>query len=305
MNSDAEVGRDAIQSSYQNHVEMESGAFKQNDDGELKLPSCYAAEGSIDAWRHRRMYEFVLPLILDDPSATWMTVGDGRFGSDAYMLSELGCDVTATSLTDESLIIARERGIIEKFKTINAEQIDLEDNAFDYVFCKESYHHFPRPPVAFYEMLRVARRGVILIEPQRARERPLDKLKRLVKRVVRQDGIDLFEPIGNYIFRVDVAQIRDMMLSLHMTTLSHQYFNDFWNPRWSAAKAGSGGRLPWFLTRAGVAVQDILGRLRLMDYGLAVVVVFKGIPSAELVQEMDQGGFTTESLPRNPFVEAD
>lgn len=41
----------------------------------------------------------------------------------------------------------------------------LQDDAFDYVLCKDSYHHMPRPMIALYQMLRVARRAVVLIEP--------------------------------------------------------------------------------------------------------------------------------------------
>ena len=32
----------------------------------------------------------------------------------------------------------------------------FEDNSFDIVFTKESMHHWPRPYLGIYEMLRVA-----------------------------------------------------------------------------------------------------------------------------------------------------
>ena len=39
------------------------------------------------------------------------------------------------------------------------------DNSVDFVQCKESFHHFPRPMVSFYEMMRVARYGVLCASP--------------------------------------------------------------------------------------------------------------------------------------------
>ena len=57
---------------------------------------------------------------------------------------------------------------IKNYKIENAENLSFEDKTIDFILCKESYHHFPRPMVALYEMLRVARNGVLLIEPNDA-----------------------------------------------------------------------------------------------------------------------------------------
>ncbi len=53
------------------------------------FPSAYTNSQSIDAWRHRRMQEIILPLIKFYPQSTWMTVGDGNFGSDAFFLRDM------------------------------------------------------------------------------------------------------------------------------------------------------------------------------------------------------------------------
>ena len=87
--------------SYERHVNKEAAQAEA-----LRLPSCYTDAGSVDAWRHARMHRFLLPLIEGDAGATWMTVGDGNFGSDAHFLEQQGLDVLATSLTDSSLKIA-------------------------------------------------------------------------------------------------------------------------------------------------------------------------------------------------------
>src|SRR5437879_8318571 len=49
--------------------------------------------------------------------------------------------------------------------TIDAEQIDLPDGSFDCVFAHEVLHHCRSPHRALCEMLRVARKHVVLLEP--------------------------------------------------------------------------------------------------------------------------------------------
>ena len=146
--------------SYSRHEEQELAVVHSDD-----VPSCYTNPESVDAWRHSRMHDTVLPLIKEFPNATWLTIGDGRFGSDAHYLETQNVDVVASSLTDATLRIAKDRGFIHKYRAENAEHINLPDDSFDFILCKESLHHFPRPSIAFYEMLRVSKLGVVLIEP--------------------------------------------------------------------------------------------------------------------------------------------
>jgi len=49
--------------------------------------------------------------------------------------------------------------------TIDAEQIDLPDGSFDCIFAHEVLHHCRSPHRALCEMLRVARKHVVLLEP--------------------------------------------------------------------------------------------------------------------------------------------
>jgi len=47
----------------------------------------------------------------------------------------------------------------------NAECITHPSASFDLVYCKEGLHHLARPVLGLYEMMRVARKAVIFIEP--------------------------------------------------------------------------------------------------------------------------------------------
>ena len=96
-----------------------------------------------------------------------MTVGDGRFGKDAHVVQskDPSARVHATDISDMLLREAAATGYIKSFSRENAESLSFGDGEFDFVLCKESYHHFPRPMIALYEMIRVAGTGVILMEP--------------------------------------------------------------------------------------------------------------------------------------------
>ncbi|WP_158308790.1 methyltransferase domain-containing protein [Desulfocurvibacter africanus] len=70
---------------------------------------------------------------------------------------------------------------IPEYSVENAEKLSFANGSYDYLLCKEAFHHFPRPMIALYEMLRVARKGIVLIEPN-------------------DNGADGFEECGNYVY---------------------------------------------------------------------------------------------------------
>src|SRR5690606_26114528 len=99
------------------------------------------------------MLESALPLLREFPRASWITIGDGNFGSDAHFLERNGAEALATSISDAPLRVARDMGFVRNIRAENAEFISSAGDAFDFALCKEAYHHFPRPAIAFYEML--------------------------------------------------------------------------------------------------------------------------------------------------------
>jgi SAM-dependent methyltransferase len=279
--------------SYGRHAEHE----RQHDD----LPSVYRHPNSVDAWRHIRMLETVLPLVRAFPQSTWLTIGDGRYGSDAFVLHTRGADVTASSLSDATLAIAHQRGYIHQYRIENAEFLSRPDGSYDFILCKESYHHFPRPAIAFYEMLRVARRAVVLIEPIEGRPRPFDWGKQLFKRLIRGDQSFAFETTGNFLYRVSVREIEKMLTALGNPCIAVKRFNDFFHPR-LACQTNQGLSLGRLGTRAGILAQDCFCRVRLLNYGLATIIGFKMDPGTEVSQALKHLGFKFSRLPRNPYA---
>jgi len=282
--------------SYDRHKADEMGLAERSD-----LPSCYLRPNSVDAWRHRRMLNSTLPLIKEFPESVWLTVGDGKFGSDAFFLQNEGVDVTATSISSHTLKVAHSRGFIKKYAAENAEAFDRQDNSVDFVLCKESLHHFPRPAVGFYEMLRIARKGVVLIEPIEGSQRPVVTLKNLAKRVLRDGASDQFEPSGNFIYRISIREAFKMLTALGHPCLAWKGMNDFWYPPFATADSRKSS-LGAVGTRLGIGVQDLLARLKLLNYGLASIVCFKEPPGTNLTSRLKQDGFAVVTLPENPYL---
>jgi len=280
-----------IQESYRLQAISEEG---------MELPSRFTAPASIDNWRHTRMLDSTAPLTATYPDGTWITVGDGRYGSDAAYLHDHGVAVTATTLTDERLRVAFERGFIPAYRAENAERMSFADESADFVLCKESYHHFPRPPVALYEMLRVARRGVVLIEPLDD-PRLLDNLKRLVKRLVRGDTELQFEPSGNFLYRLNIHEMEKLMTAMGGLCIAFKGINDFYHPRFAASDS-TRLNLGTVATRLGIGLQNALSACGLLGSGLACVVVFRGEPEARCENALRRAGFRIIHLPRNPYV---
>lgn len=229
-----------------------------------------------------------------------MTVGDGRYGSDAAYLHARGIEVLATSLTDPGLKYAHDHGFIPAYRVENAESISLGNNSRDFVLCKEAYHHFPRPPVALYEMLRVARRAVVLIEPI-DQPRPLDFLKRGVKWLLRGRSDPSFEPTGNYLYRIDLREMQKLLAAAGYEVMAYKTANDFYHPRFGARQA-SGLNVGVIITRLGIWVQDMLSAVGLLGAALGCLVLFKSAPSREIRSRLQQRGFRIVDLPRNPFA---
>jgi SAM-dependent methyltransferase len=270
---------------------------------EVGVPSCYTAPDSIDAWRHRRMLDTLLPLLQTHPNASWLTLGDGNYGSEAHYLQAQGADATASSITDATLGSAHERGYIRKYRAENAEALSVASGSFDYVMCKESYHHFPRPPLAFYEMWRAARSAVVLIEPMDGPRRMLHWFKYLAKRLLRGDSTDQFENSGNFIFRVNVREVEKMATALNAASLAVKRYNDCYYAKAARDRRGAptAGNL---ITNLLLLAQDLLCALRLLNHGLVTVIVFKDEMDAPLCERLERAGFGVVRLPKNPYVAA-
>ncbi len=292
--------------SYQQHAEH----FKEYaENGEKALHAkMWFAEDTVDAWRHRRMYQVLDPILSAEPHATWLTVGDGRYGKDSKYITEKGCDALATDISECLLKEAKAIGYIDKYKVENAESLSFEDEAFDYILCKESYHHFPRPMIAFYEMLRVARSGVILIEPNdgyiihRYSIILFKKIKNMVKYFLgRKTNKHPFEESGNYVYSISKREMEKVALGLNYKTVAFKELNDSYFPGVEYEKMSDKGPVQKKV-KTLICIADVLSKLGLSNYGILASITFKKRPSKELLQKLANEGYEIIQLPDNPYI---
>ncbi len=227
---------------------------------------------------------------------TWLTIADYN-GFEANYLLQKQQDATASDISDTFLKEAQKQGGITKFRQLNAERIDCENNAFDYVCCREAFHHFPRAYLGVYEMLRVASKAAILIEPS-------DMLLQMPGLMFLKNVLDRFNPkwidriwknhysfetVGNYVFKISGREIEKIAMGVGLPCIAIRKVN--LAPGIAPKKA-----------RRKIRLRNILCRLHLIPYSTLCCVLFKQAPDMETVRAMKQMGYEVTELPENPYL---
>jgi SAM-dependent methyltransferase len=91
----------------------------------------------------------------------------GGVGGEASFFANQGFqDVTNSDFSGQAVEFCRLRDPRIKALEIDAEKIGLPDASYDLVLVQDGLHHLPRPVLGLNEMIRVARRAVVILEPQ-------------------------------------------------------------------------------------------------------------------------------------------
>jgi ubiquinone/menaquinone biosynthesis C-methylase UbiE len=127
-----------------------------------------------------RIYEFLIEhkfrtglavLALDVAGRTVLEVCCGS-ALMTEALARRGARVTGIDVSTQALMRARERarryGFQGHFHVADAEALPFRDKSFDIVAVHDGLHHLEDPGRAIREMARVARQGVLILEPARA-----------------------------------------------------------------------------------------------------------------------------------------
>ena len=264
-------------------------------------------KNTIDNWRHNRMYAFLKKIVAFDKNFKWLTVGDGRFGSDAMKLIEYGAtNVLCTDLDDYLIKYSAEKKEINKYKKENAENLSFSDNEFDFVLCKESYHHFPRPMLALTEMFRVAKIGVILIEPRdyfidRTFFNLANKIVNLFKN--RNDG-HFFEEVGNYVYTTSERELEKFMLGIHHNTVAFSGMNDHYSKisGYAIENLNLPMKLKFLRLKTIIVVKNLLNLLNIRKTNILRAILFKNNANEDLKFIIQKEGFKFKILPKNPYI---
>lgn len=273
-------------------------------------------EETVDFWRHERMYNLILPLLKYYPNSSWLTIGDGRFGTDAHFIAKFTKNVLATDINDKHLKIALKEGYIRNYKVENAEKLSFPDAAFDFVLCKESYHHFPRPSIALYEMLRVTKKAVILIEPTdhniRVNNDSLffsffnlwQSFKNSIKRIMGKGiyyNYGNYEPSGNYVYTISRRELEKVALGINLPLMIIKGLNDFYIDGAEFEKYSENG--PIFK-----AINTQIKRLNrrskkgILYPNILTCILFKENIPFDLITEFEKEKYNIIHLPRNPYL---
>jgi SAM-dependent methyltransferase len=219
-----------IEKSYHAHQhEYERETFRRKKEDMLQtLRQMHEYTDEKAAYNHQKYKPFA-PLF--DRENTWLTIGD-HYGEEAHWLSSRCKDVIAADINIDNLELAKEEGYITKYSHQNAEKMTFEDDSFDYVLCRESYHHFPRPYIAVYEMLRCAKKGAVISEPLD----PLSKTSLLLtlcnlldtkRNPVRSTRIwknrFSFETVGNYVYKVSPREFEKLAMGVGLPAIAFHY----------------------------------------------------------------------------------
>lgn len=286
-----------MQIKYDNHPEL----WKKITANPSTIASyeTWLNKSSLDFWRHNRIRNSITPLINFTKDKKWITIGDGRFGTDANFLLSCGVrQVTATDISDELLKIGSQKNFIGSYSAQNAEKLNYKDDSFDYSFCKESYHHFPRPIIALYEMLRVSKYGVVLLEPNQGDS----QLQRLLGNYGKKHQ---FETVGNYVYTVSRNEIEKLMLGIGLRFYAFKGMNDYYIEGIESVPQRNGS-IKDFLTRLRlkliISTKNLLVSLHIKNPNLLSVIIFKEEPNPQLKTSLIKSGFKFIALPLNPYA---
>ncbi len=286
-----------------------------------RLARTWTRADTVDGWRHARMYRTLDPLLAAQPGARWVTVGDGRYGTDAHYLASRGAEALATDISDTMLQRAKAEGFIREYRKENAEHLSFADDSFDFALCKESYHHFPRPMLALYELLRVARRAVALIEPDESPilMSPGHVVKMMVKETliriglggrfgdratgIIDTGVNWYEEVGNFGYSISRREIERVALGLNLPHVAFLGLNDAYEPGVEEEPASEDSAL-FRRIRDDIAAQDRAGQRGLSRSRpkLLGAVIFKAALDPALRAALVAAGCEVRDLPRNPYL---
>ena len=280
-----------------------------NNEDKNKFSKNWLREDTLDSWRHQRMLKPLKAFF--SIGDKWLTIGDGRYGTEANYLIKCGLEAHATDLSDQLLKISNKNGYINEYSKQNAEDLKFDDNSFDYVLIKEALHHCPRPWIALNEAFRVCKKGVILIEPNDQLAGKLNIVKLLInisKKILRKNNnlSDYnFEEVGNFIFTINPREIEKYMLAMHYRYLSFMRMNDFYFKgieEISLKKPKFTELIKIIFLKSIILIKDTLCFLRLTKHSLICVALFKQSPNENEEIYLRKNNWVLKRLPKNPFI---
>ncbi|MBO9675023.1 MAG: class I SAM-dependent methyltransferase [Sphingobacteriaceae bacterium] len=264
-------------------------------------------KNNIACWLQQLFFSCLDPL-LAKRHQDWLTVGDA-YGFDAQYILQSGNNALATDLNTDFLNIAIKEGIINACAAENAERLTQHDNSFDFVLCKESYHHFPRPYAAMYEMIRVTKQAVVVIEPQD----PIAKMPLLLmlSNIFTQNARFFnklwknrfsFEPVGNFVYKVSEREFEKLAAGLALPMVAFKKINPNYWFKGAESISSEPHNKRFFFIKMKKFLFDTLVKLKVIPAQVLTTVIFKQLPDEQTTGLLKKNGYHLVYIPKNPYL---
>lgn len=253
--------------------------------------------------------KFLVPFF--DTGKTWLTIGDYS-GLEANYLLQRNQNVTASDLSDAILKEAQSDGLIKEYSKQNVERITYDDSTFEYVVCKEAFHHFPRAYLGLYEMIRVSKSATILVTE------PIDIVSKMSLLLFIKNICDKVHPllinkiwknrfswetVGNYVFKISEREIEKIAMGIGLPCIAFKRYDNF-----KSHETIEGlfdvpiNKKLYRNIKLKLAIRSFISSLGIIPHGSLCCILFKEQPGERVVRGMKDLGFTIISLPKNPYL---
>lgn len=153
-------------------------------------------------YKLRKPLDF-LPFNIKNLSLLDICCGSGMV-SEFY--AKKGANVYGSDISKSCIKRARKRAekymFKAKFCIADSENLPFPSNSYDLVLVHDGLHHLDNPSRAIIEMVRVAKKGIIIIEPADALITKISILIGVSKR---------YEDVGNFVYRFKNSEIINLL----------------------------------------------------------------------------------------------
>ena len=236
-----------------------------------------------------------------------MTIGDFH-GLNVHFITKNKVEVIASDLSDVILSELSKEGYIDEYRIENVENISLENNSIEYVFCKEAFHHFPQAYLGLYEMLRVSKKGIVFIEP-------LDILTKMPLLLFLKNVLDRFNPnlinkiwkkrfswetVGNYVFKISEREVEKIAMGIGLPCIAFKKMNII-HFKEQFSNAPLGGKLLRKI-KFKMGIRNFISYMRIIPYNMLTSIIFKEMPNEHVLKKLKDEGYVIIKLPENPYI---
>lgn len=170
---------------------------RRHSDQAYSDPARIAYEGN---WHHdyfraipfERLAKLLRSMTIDLTGETVLLAGCGSGVDLHYLRKRHNARWFVADLSPNAVALTRQAFPDALGSAADLRRLPFADGSFDYVFVASSLHHLAEPLMGLYELLRVARRGVLVIEPNDS----------WLTRLATTCGVATeIEEAGNYVYR--------------------------------------------------------------------------------------------------------